>query len=700
MAEAVVIVGAVAAFSQLAKYGAGLARYMLSCPSEIQSIPATVEDLIEHLDWHRRVVQSLQIDPNCATGPSVQHLISRSLRITLSLQQLLTPLLSNESESKVKKLRRVFSYQKRIRLLAGIPTTTSNRQKSEAAKECAYRLHDLYPEVSFIWIQARDRSALQTSYDRLFGGTEILTKFDAQAPTIQDIMEKLDMVWEGQWVLIVDDVQPTTNRDLALRQLASLPIKNGSILFTTRNTYVAALLVEDRFILTLDPMTVGEATQMLRAHLDSGFSLDEDFSSLLEYLEYLPSPIAQAAESMRLYKLSTVQYFRLLRGQEKHRGHDSVDSYHLGARASQESSSWDFLAPLALRVSHFLRILGQYKNALHLAGHALKWLSHADHSNPSSVEIFLCESSIATLSHYLGRPTSFASRVELLLQSQTVLLKSHRPLTIRALRSKGLALQAQGRHDQAEGYHRRAIAICTSIYGHRDTKLLDEKHGLALSILGQGRAQEALGTLHDIYNVMEATLGLSNPKTLSVLANIGCALQHLSQWTEAYGVMTRALSGRNAVLGKDHPHTIHSRANLAQIYVAKGDMAGAERITKETLQIHEAKLGEDHHLSLHILNSLGYLFLGQDRYTEAAEVLHRVARKREIVLGSQHCDTLTSMFYASEAYWRMGRLDEAFELGHRVLNGRRRLNEGDASMREIEERLAEIERDRWLELMR
>lgn len=119
MAEAVVVVGAIAAFSQLARYGAALAGVLLDYSSEVRAIPATLEDLIEHLEWHRRIVQSINLKTlNSATAPSIQNLVSRSLRSTLELQQLLAPLVNSEAHSRYDKLCRVFSYKKRTRKIA------------------------------------------------------------------------------------------------------------------------------------------------------------------------------------------------------------------------------------------------------------------------------------------------------------------------------------------------------------------------------------------------------------------------------------------------------------------------------------------------------------------------------------------------------------------------------------------------------
>ncbi|KAF1972100.1 TPR-like protein [Bimuria novae-zelandiae CBS 107.79] len=962
MAEFVAIVGAIAACSQLAKYGTGLARSILDCPSEMRAIPTIVKDIDEHLTWHLSIVRSFDNDASNGTAaPSVEPIISRSIRAASSIQQLLAPLLVDGKQKRANKLRRVLSYQRRIRKIDrcradlercerqltlhfslneasivtftnwsnipelyfidparihhvlggaiwstaavrvhwktisrvfGFPGTNRTWQqsmprwpwwhrvssKSEVAKECAYNIHELHPNISVFWIHVSDRFTLEMSLEQLFREIKPFDATEIQEMTIIKLIDKLDMTWCGQWILIVDDIRIETIGSPDLEKLTSLSIKNGSILFTTRTTYTAVHLAESRLIFPLDPLAVCEAEQLLALQLSDNTPSYDDIFPLIDYLEYHPLAIVLAATSMKADKISGAQYLQRLRGQEERFSALLIQSSHgqsrhpgtfdilsncllsvvsledlriqdeeaahllavlaclseehiplalcdtgqsvaqlfrvlavlrasslislddinsvvkvprlvrLGVRYSlwqhQTSSTYalhalqlasqhfpepqkqyamlagcklllphalgllkeyaaalktgcysslhsmaatrglhvpsnnlqepsygyrtfyndntypkpidplEYIGPLALRVSHFLCILGQYSNAMEIANQASRWLSGA-----CPAETIACETSITELIHYLGRPTLYANQIEEIFCCQTVLLKSHRPLTIRVLRAKGMALQAQGHYAQAEGYHRRAIAICESTYDAKDTKLLDEKHGLALSLLGQHRSEEALNSLCRIYSTMEATLTLSNPNTLSVLANIGCALQHLARWADAYQVMTRALDGRVRVLGEDHPQTIQTRANLAQIYVESGDYAYAESITRETLRLHVMKLGEDHHLSLHILNNLGYLLFWQERYAESAETLQRVARTREAVLGPEHCDTLDSLFYASEAYWKIGEFDQALELGGKVLQARMSLDEDDAPRKEIEEHMAGLERDRRVSLL-
>lgn len=116
MAEAVAVVGAIAACSQLAKYGTGLAKSLLNSTSDLQAIPKIIEELFERLDWHIGMMRSLTADASNPAGqPSIKPILRASIRAASSLQQLLTPLVVHGKQTKAKKLRRMLSYQKRIR---------------------------------------------------------------------------------------------------------------------------------------------------------------------------------------------------------------------------------------------------------------------------------------------------------------------------------------------------------------------------------------------------------------------------------------------------------------------------------------------------------------------------------------------------------------------------------------------------------
>ena len=114
MAEAVAVIGAVAACSQLAKYGTGLAKFMLHSPSELHNLTNTIEELVDHLNWHIGIVRSFSADASSGS-PSAEPIVRTSVRAASSLQQLLAPLIVDGKQTRTRKLKRILSYQKRIR---------------------------------------------------------------------------------------------------------------------------------------------------------------------------------------------------------------------------------------------------------------------------------------------------------------------------------------------------------------------------------------------------------------------------------------------------------------------------------------------------------------------------------------------------------------------------------------------------------
>lgn len=135
--------------------------------------------------------------------------------------------------------------------------------------------------------------------------------------TISDLIEKLDQVCNSQWLLIIDDIHTQLLGILGSQRLASLPIRHGSILLTTRD-HETSHLVEDRFIFSLDNMTASEATQMLESRVDISFLTTDGSSELVEYLEYHPAFIARVADSMRSRNISATRYLQLLQKLEQY----------------------------------------------------------------------------------------------------------------------------------------------------------------------------------------------------------------------------------------------------------------------------------------------------------------------------------------------------------------------------------------------
>jgi tetratricopeptide (TPR) repeat protein len=372
---------------------------------------------------------------------------------------------------------------------------------------------------------------------------------------------------------------------------------------------------------------------------------------------------------------------------------------YVGVPEVESTSSVDcnMAERLASRISRYLRIIGQYAEAKVFAQSALEWSIKA--SGEGSTRSLACKRNVAAIDLYLGNHKSSDQAINDILDAQIDLLEKNDPAVISTLNEKGLALQVQGRHAEAEDYHQHAVFITESLYGADDNRTLDQQQNLALSLMGQGKHVNALNILQVVLDSLEESLGSTNTKTLSTLVNISCVLQHLARWEEAGKYLEQALLGRQKLLGAEHPHTLQCKANLAQIYRQQGDLSKAEGVTREVLQSHQSQLGSQHPTTLHINRNLALLLQCRKRYDEAEKEFQRVRRGREKRLGCEHPDTLISMYDLSVVYHYQGRLDEALELGRSVFDVRTRtLEDGHADRRASERHIQqlEIDYDEWL----
>lgn len=372
-------------------------------------------------------------------------------------------------------------------------------------------------------------------------------------------------------------------------------------------------------------------------------------------------------------------------------------SYAGAAGVESTSIECNMAESLASRISRYLRITGKYTESRKFAQSALEWSIKA--TGDRSTRSLVCKRNVAAVDLYLGNHKDSNESIDEILDAQIDLLEDNDPAVISTLNEKGLALQAQGRHIDAEEYHQHAVFITEILYGVDDIRTLDQQQNLALSRMGQGQYDDALNILQLVLDGLEESLGSTNTKTLSTLVNISCVLQYQARWEEARKVLEQALVGREELLGTEHLHTLQCKGNLAQIYRQQGDLSKAERVTREVLQSHQSQLGSQHPTTLHIHRNLALLLQCQKRYDEAEKEFQRVRRGRESKLGCEHRDTLTSSYDLSVIYHYQGRLGESLDLGRRVLKARvRLLEEGNVDRKASEEHIQQLEMDydEWL----
>ncbi|KAI5205800.1 hypothetical protein E4T39_02783 [Aureobasidium subglaciale] len=184
--------------------------------------------------------------------------------------------------------------------------------KSQIAIEYCHRLREQSPETWVFWIHASDTGRFEQSAREALDRLKVPGRDDPKANVFQLFHAWLEDQRNGTWLLVLDNadeadylLQPLTkgaDHTSGGRGSANmntiydyLPISpNGAVLITTRYWEMAAGLVDDADILTIEPMGEQSALSLLRNKL--AIQGDHEIAKqLVTVLEYMPLAISQAA---------------------------------------------------------------------------------------------------------------------------------------------------------------------------------------------------------------------------------------------------------------------------------------------------------------------------------------------------------------------------------------------------------------------
>ncbi|KAF2676434.1 putative kinesin [Lentithecium fluviatile CBS 122367] len=198
--------------------------------------------------------------------------------------------------------------------------------KSQLAIEHAYRTHGRSHNTWVFWVHASNAARFEQSYRDIADCVKIAGRQNLRANIFKLVHDWLRDS-EDSWLLILDNVddarfllhvqadgqgqQLTDDSRTASRPLREyLPnCERGSIIVTTRNMDAALKLVEQRDIITVEPMDEAQAQALFKKKLGVQ-GIDSDIAKLVAALEYMPLAIVQAAAyiSEKAPRCSVVKY--------------------------------------------------------------------------------------------------------------------------------------------------------------------------------------------------------------------------------------------------------------------------------------------------------------------------------------------------------------------------------------------------------
>ncbi len=163
-----------------------------------------------------------------------------------------------------------------------------------------------------------------------------------------------------------------------------------------------------------------------------------------------------------------------------------------------------------------------------------------------------------------------------------------------SLNTLGNVLWHQGRLDEAEAIHRRALALRESILPPGHTDIGQSVHNLGALRYFAGDLAEAESLWRRSAEIEEANHGPNDWNLATSLHTLAIVCQDQDRFDEALALEQRSLAIREKVLGPDHPHVALSLTTLGNIYRGMGDPAAAEPAIRRAIAIAQAAWGPAH----------------------------------------------------------------------------------------------------------
>ena len=141
---------------------------------------------------------------------------------------------------------------------------------------------------------------------------------------MQLVCDWLNDYRNGSWLIVLDNIDDSSSQKFLANYLPCSP--EGSILITTRDDRLGSVLCSNDKPINILPMSVTEATALIRSKLDPDQWSEKDAEELLGYLSFLPLAITQAAAYLCHNPDITISdYLEKLRSDNEHGEDDEED---------------------------------------------------------------------------------------------------------------------------------------------------------------------------------------------------------------------------------------------------------------------------------------------------------------------------------------------------------------------------------------
>jgi tetratricopeptide (TPR) repeat protein len=590
-------------------------------------------------------------------------------------------------------------------------------RKSQLAIEYAYQINEREPETWVLWIHASNAARFEQSYRELADTVKLFGRRDPKANIFKLVHDWLRDSKNGKWVLIfdnVDDAHFLTNRpnntqgqarrehtgaDRSLRDyLPQSP--NGSILITSRSREAALKLVNQRDIISVEPMDSTHAQALFETKLgkkDGQHHDSQNVAELAAALDFIPLAIVQAAAyvSDPGRGCSVQQYFnefqkndrkkiRLLDHEEGQfrRDREAENKVLITWQISFEGicESRQSAANLLSLMSFFDR-QGISEALLYNRSGGDAEETHSEDNNDSESQSSVMDEFNDDI-HILLRYSLISKNVDgtAFSMHNLVQLATRQWLEVNGELEKWKWQSLRNLNAEFPTGEYENWGQCQILFPHaksaarlqpegRDALIewASVLHKAAQYAWRKGNGAEGEKLAVRAMKLRKTYLGPEHEMTLSSIEIVGLIDLLQGRWKEAEQLFVQVAEIKKRVLGAEHPDTLGSMNNLAWTYGNQGRWKEAEELFMQVMETTKRVLSAEHPSTLTIIDNLASTYMNQGRWKEAEELFVQVMETRKRVLGAEHPDTLTSVNNLASTYTNQARWKEAEELNVQVM---------------------------------
>ncbi|MCJ1264537.1 hypothetical protein MMC22_004409 [Lobaria immixta] len=562
--------------------------------------------------------------------------------------------------------------------------------KSQIAIEYCYRFHDRHPNAHIFWIYASTRQRLEQAYQNIAKGLRLPGWDDSKIDTLLLVSEWFNEPRNHKWLMILDNADdldtfftvPKNAADIQQARPFSdyLPqLSQGSILITTRDKRMSERLAGSHASIILKPMSLFEARQLLRPHIEESNSWnDDDSAKLINSLEYLPLAITQTAAFISQNSIDVAKYLDLFRTNDSEL-QDLLDEDLGDLRRDSESRnsvtrtwklSFDLINKQNRKAAEVLSLMAVLDRQ-GMPRSLLQNNSDRDIHVTKALGTLMAFSMISAEKN--GESYSIHRLVQLATRRWLEIQHTHEKWQKQALmvvdgtfRGEDFKSWAKDEsllpHAHIVAQYKHVVEDCSAEY----QRLLER---MALFHIHRGQYESSFARILNAFEALMKTTGLEHP----YMSRVAAIYHAQGRLEEAEKLKLQVLETNLRVLKAEHPDTLESMANLAATYCTQGRLEDAEKLQVQVMETRLRVLKAEHPDTLKSMNNLAVTYSKQGRLEEAEKLGLQVIETRLRVLKEEHPDTLKSMNNLAVTYSKQGRLEEAEKLELQVIETRLRV---------------------------